>query len=166
MQATVLTGDAFDRRDCLALGLLGKHQAREYATATDMHGAGAALTMVAALLCPEQGKPLTQCVEQRCAWIEQQPMKLAVDLQSHAHALWSGRWLGCPHFRGTCRCGQQAQADAGNQFSSGKLWRFGHGAFPGAVRLLRHSACISRSMLSGAANRVRKMDFEYSSAHT
>jgi hypothetical protein len=59
MQATVLARDAFDSRNRIALGLPGEHQTGEYAPTADMHGAGPALTMVAAFLCAEQGETLS-----------------------------------------------------------------------------------------------------------
>jgi hypothetical protein len=79
-----------------------------------MNGTRAALAVVASLLCPEQGVPLTQCVEQRCAWIERQPVNMVIELQCHDQLLGCE---GCVNGRRFLSAGdrrQQCRGDAGN----------------------------------------------------
>ena len=63
-------GEPLDRRDRLALLHHRERQAGQDATAVDVHGARAALPVIAALLGAGDAGVLAQCVEQRDARFE------------------------------------------------------------------------------------------------
>lgn len=70
--------------DGTAFGLGGERQAGQHALAVDMNGAGAALTLVAALLGAGEAEMFTQRVEQRDARLDVERMALAVDVEMNA----------------------------------------------------------------------------------
>ena len=82
-----LCREALDRGDLRAIVHDGKGQARIDAPPVDENGAGAALALIAAFLCPGQVEMLAQQIKQRRARIEHQCMKSAVDGQAHRNHL-------------------------------------------------------------------------------
>src|SRR5215472_2379454 len=84
VQWPVRFGEALDGRDVAALGRGGEGEAGQHAPAIDEHGAGAALTVVAALLRSRQSEVFAQRVEQRRADIERNEMLVAVDPERKA----------------------------------------------------------------------------------
>src|SRR5258708_40183314 len=69
-------GKTLDRRDRLSVMHRGKRQAGVDAASVQQHRAGAALTVVAALLGSCQREMLTKCIEQGRAGIEAQNVGL------------------------------------------------------------------------------------------
>jgi hypothetical protein len=76
-----------DGGDALAALHRGERHAGEDAAPIHVHRAGAALAAIAALLRPGQHQLLAQGIEQRRARLDRNGERLAVDLQSHGHAL-------------------------------------------------------------------------------
>ncbi len=86
MQRAVGFRETFDGRYRLA-HRRGERQAGQHPPAADQHGAGAALTMIAALLRPREIEMLAQRVEQRGARIDVQMIGAVVDGQVHRPCL-------------------------------------------------------------------------------
>ena len=82
MQAAVVAGQPFDRRDRAAVALRRERQARHDALAVEQHRARAAGALIAALLRAGQPELVAQRVEQRDAGIELQPVRPPVDLEA------------------------------------------------------------------------------------
>ena len=74
MQLAVRTTNPFNRGDRMVLNTGRKSEARQHAPTVDQHRAGAALSMVAALLGAGQPQVLAQCIEQSRARIERDTM--------------------------------------------------------------------------------------------
>ena len=72
---------ALDRRDLLPVVHQGQAQARVHPAAVHVHGARAALPVVAALLRAGEGDGLAEAIEQRRPRVDAQPLLLAVDAQ-------------------------------------------------------------------------------------
>jgi hypothetical protein len=75
------TTDAFDRRDFVAFMRACQRQTRIHAAAVHVHGARAALAVIAAFLRAGEMQMLAQCVQQRGAWIERECVGFAIDRQ-------------------------------------------------------------------------------------
>src|SRR6185437_3993601 len=78
-----LTGnpDPLDGDDLVLLVSDGEREAGILPAAIDMHRAGAALPVIAALLCPGELEGLAQAIKQGGAWIDLHYATLAVDVQ-------------------------------------------------------------------------------------
>jgi hypothetical protein len=76
-------GESFDRGHLAPVRLNGKSQALGNAAAVEMHGACAALAMIATLLGAGQGKPFAQYIQERRARIERQSPGRSI--HDHAH---------------------------------------------------------------------------------
>jgi len=83
--------DAFDRGDLVALVHYGEAQAGVHPHAVDMHGAGAALAVVAAFLRAGEQDDFTHAVQKRGARVEAQPMLISVDAQSQGYGTLGSR---------------------------------------------------------------------------
>src|SRR6266851_479496 len=77
--------DTFYRRDLVALVHHGEAQARVHPPAVDMHGAGAALAVVAAFLGAGQVNGFAQAIQERRARVEAQPVLAAIDTQNQGY---------------------------------------------------------------------------------
>ncbi len=77
----VTFGKPFDRGDVEIVNRYGKRHAGGNAAAIDMHGAGATLAVIAALLGPGQAKLVAQHVEQRAARIKRKCTRRLVDAE-------------------------------------------------------------------------------------
>ena len=71
---------SFDGRDLVTLDLHGERQARVDALAVDQHGAGSALTVVAAFLSAGQPDVVAPGVQERAARLQLSAVTRAVDL--------------------------------------------------------------------------------------
>ncbi len=81
MERLPLRGQPFDRDDGVPFGLRRERQAGEYAGAVQVHGAGAALSLIAALLGAVEAEMLAQRVEQGDARLERKCMGAPVDAE-------------------------------------------------------------------------------------
>ena len=77
------SAQAFDGGDRPALDLRGECQATENTLAIDMHGTGATLALIAALLRAGEPHMLAQGIKQCDARLDQELMPLAVDFKLH-----------------------------------------------------------------------------------
>jgi len=82
MQLPVVAMEPFDRGDRAALRRHGQSQTREGAAAVEMHRAGAALAVIAALFRARQTNLFPQCIEHCRARIGGQLVLLAIDEES------------------------------------------------------------------------------------
>ena len=103
MQRAVSGGKPFDGPDRLALRRHCERQARQHPLAVDMHGAGAALPMVAALLGASQVHVLAQCVQQGGAHVHHHAVVVSVDVEhrlDRTRRTGGGRRSGAARARG------------------------------------------------------------------
>src|SRR3546814_17781126 len=70
-----------------------QRKARQHGPAAELDGAGAALAVIAALLCARQREMLAQRIEQRRPYVEFDRVADAVDADLHAAVL---HWPGFP----------------------------------------------------------------------
>src|SRR6266850_2782300 len=83
--------DAFDRGDLVALVHHGEREAGIHPLAVDVHGACAALAVVAAFLGPGEGKGFAQAIEERGARVEAQRVLPCIDAQCDGNLALLGR---------------------------------------------------------------------------
>src|SRR5260221_6398660 len=83
--------DAFDGGDLVALVHNRERQAGVDPLAVDVHGAGAALAVVAAFLGPGEGQGFAQAIEERGARIEAQRVLPCIDAQCEGNLASLGR---------------------------------------------------------------------------
>src|SRR4051812_33712130 len=81
--------EPFDRGDLRFLMHGREGEAAVHSTGIDVHGACAALTVIAALLRPGEMQRFAKRVEQRRPRIDSRRMRLSVDLQCHRNRVWS-----------------------------------------------------------------------------
>jgi hypothetical protein len=81
MQRAIRPGKPLHGGDGAAVSLSGKRQAGQHALAVDMHGAGAALALVATLLGAGQVETITQGVEQRHTRLDLKVVVMSVDVE-------------------------------------------------------------------------------------
>jgi len=84
--------DAFDRGDLVALVHHGEGEAGVHPLAVDVHGACAALAVIAAFLRAGQEKVFTQAVEERCARVDAQSVLNPIDAQGQGYDIFGG-WI-------------------------------------------------------------------------
>jgi hypothetical protein len=90
---------AFDRHDVVVFMHHRKSETRKHAAAVDVDRARTALAMIAALLGPEELKPLPQGIEQRGTDIEIEPDAFAIHAQADPASDHGGGCSGFGHGR-------------------------------------------------------------------
>ena len=76
--------NAFDGRDLIALVQRGKRETRKLTATVDVHGARAALAVIATLLRTRQMQMLAEAIKQRGARIDPQIVFLAINPKFHS----------------------------------------------------------------------------------
>jgi hypothetical protein len=75
--------DALDSDDLVSLVSGSERQASEPAATIDVHRAGAALPMVATLLCPGKVKGIAKAIQQRGTWVDLHHAILTINAQRY-----------------------------------------------------------------------------------
>src|SRR5580704_2893228 len=135
----------FDGRDLVALMHDGEREARVHAPSVHMHGARAALPVVATLLGSEEMYVLANCIEKRDARFKPQAVLAPIDSENHGHGF-NRRWsCGCRRNRpllgmrvrffgpGADRAGHPGHAPAKKRTPGNSRSRLSSGALPIAL---------------------------------